>query len=56
MNFRHIGLIHLMLTRAPIINVTRDPRDTGLSCFKTLFSNGVEFSYDLAELGRVFRV
>ena len=56
MNFRHIGLIHLVLPRAPIINVTRDPRDTGLSCFKTLFTNGVEFSYDLAELGRVFRV
>ena len=55
MNFRHIGLIHLMLPEAPIINVTRDSRDTGLSCFKTLFSHGVEFSYDLAELGRVYR-
>ncbi len=55
MNFRHIGLIHLMLPKATIINVTRDGRDTCLSCFKTLFSHGVEFSYDLTELGRVFQ-
>jgi tetratricopeptide (TPR) repeat protein len=54
-NFRHIGLIHLMLPKATIINVTRDGRDTCLSCFKTLFSHGVEFSYDLTELGRVFQ-
>ncbi len=55
LNFQHIGLIHLMLPNAPIINVTRDGRDTCLSCFKTLFSHGVEFSYNLTELGRVFR-
>jgi Flp pilus assembly protein TadD len=55
MNFQHIGLMHLVLPKATIINVIRDGRDTCLSCFKTLFSHGVEFSYDLAELGRVFR-
>ncbi|HTU24960.1 MAG TPA: sulfotransferase, partial [Pirellulales bacterium] len=33
----------------------RDPVDTCLSCFSRLFTAGVRFSYDLAELGRYYR-
>ena len=53
-NYRYIGLIRLMLPNARIIHCTRDPLDTCLSCFRTLFVDGQEFTYDLAELGRHF--
>src|SRR5262249_12677430 len=52
----HAGLIHLALPNARIIHTRRDPRDTALSCFSILFSKGqLEFTYDLAELGRYIR-
>jgi hypothetical protein len=44
-----------MLPRARIIHCRRDPVDTCLSCYATLFTDGQEFSYDLAELGRHHR-
>ncbi len=50
-NFFHIGLIRLILPNARIIHTTRDPMDTCISCFSTLFTHGQPFSYDLAELG-----
>lgn len=53
-NFLAIGLIHLMLPNAKIIHVNRDPLDTCLSCFTTLFHRGNEYTYDLAELGRYY--
>ena len=49
-----VGLIHLMLPNAKIIHVNRNPVDTCLSCFATLFSRGQEHTYDLAELGRYY--
>ena len=45
-NFRHIGLIHLILPNAKIIDARRDPMDCCFSCFKKLFAEGpacVEF-------------
>jgi hypothetical protein len=54
-NFRFIGLIHLVLPNARIIHVRRNPIDTCLSCFFRLFSGGLPFTYDLAELGRYYR-
>jgi tetratricopeptide (TPR) repeat protein len=55
-NFRNVGMIHLALPNARIIHVRRDPRDTALSCFSTLFSKDqLQFTYDLAELGRYIR-
>jgi tetratricopeptide (TPR) repeat protein len=51
-NFALVGLIHLVLPRARIIHVSRDLRDTALSCFSILFARGHEFTYDLSELGR----
>ena len=54
-NFQAIGLIHLMLPNAKIIHVNRNPVDTCLSCFTTLFKEGsLEYTYDLAELGRYY--
>ena len=53
-NFLAIGLIHLMLPNAKIIHVRRNPVDTCLSCFTTLFSHGQHHTYDLTELGRYY--
>jgi len=54
-NFSHIGLIHLMFPRAAIIDARRHPLGCGFSCYKQLFARGVNFSYDLEELGRYYR-
>ena len=54
-NFRHVGLIHLMLPRATIIDVRRHPLGAGFSVFKQHFAQGQSFSYDLAEIGRYYR-
>jgi tetratricopeptide (TPR) repeat protein len=51
-NASFAGLIHLALPNARIIHVSRDPIDTCVSCFATLFGSGQPYSYDLAELGR----
>lgn len=53
-NFLRIGLIRLMLPNARIIHTTRHPMDTCFSCYSKLFSNGLFYSYDLAELGRYY--
>jgi tetratricopeptide (TPR) repeat protein len=54
-NFAFAGLIHIALPNARIIHACRDLRDTALSCFSLLFSDGLEFTYDLGELGRYCR-
>jgi tetratricopeptide (TPR) repeat protein len=54
-NFLYLGLIHLALPGARILHIRRDPVDTCLSCFMTLFAHGQDYSYDLAELGRYWR-
>jgi tetratricopeptide (TPR) repeat protein len=51
-NFLHVGLIHLALPNARIIHARRDPVDTCLSCFSSLFADDSAYSYDLGELGR----
>lgn len=54
-NFEHIGLIHLVLPRARIIDVRRDPMATGFSAFKQLFQAGNEWSYKLKHIGQYYR-
>jgi tetratricopeptide (TPR) repeat protein len=54
-NFSLAGLIHLALPNARIIHACRDARDTAFSSFSLLFSGTLEFTYDLAELGRYYR-
>ena len=51
-NFQHIGLIHLILPNAVIIDARRHPIATGFSCFKQHFSRGQGFTYDLTDIGR----
>ncbi|HEY8950504.1 MAG TPA: sulfotransferase [Rhizomicrobium sp.] len=55
-NFQHLGLIHLALPNAKIIHVRRDPMDTCFSCYSKLFLNGLDYTYDLGELGRYYRM
>ena len=53
-NFRHIGLIHLILPNARIIDARRHPMSCCFSGFKQLFAEGQEFTYDLADVGRYY--
>jgi tetratricopeptide (TPR) repeat protein len=54
-NFQHIGLIHLILPNAKIIDARRHPMAGCFSCFKQLFARGQTFTYDLTKLGRYYR-
>jgi tetratricopeptide (TPR) repeat protein len=54
-NFRHIGLIHLILPNAKIIDARRHPMACCFSGFKQLFAEGQEFTYDLSDAGRYYR-
>jgi tetratricopeptide (TPR) repeat protein len=54
-NFRHIGLIQLMLPNAKIIDARRHPMACCFSGFKQLFATGQEFTYGLTEIGRYYR-
>ncbi|MGA2709166.1 MAG: tetratricopeptide repeat-containing sulfotransferase family protein [Steroidobacteraceae bacterium] len=54
-NFRHIGLIHLMLPNAKIIDARRAPVACCFSNFKQLFASGQEFTYDLEDIARYYR-
>ena len=54
-NFRHIGLIHLIMPNAKIIDARRYPLDCCFSMFKQLFAQGQEFSYGLAEAGSYYK-
>ena len=53
-NFRHIGLIKLILPNAKIIDARRAPMSCCFSGFKQLFAEGQEFTYGLAEVGRYY--
>ena len=50
-NFSHIGLIHLILPNARIIDARRHPMGCCFSAYKQHFARGQAFTYDLAELG-----
>ncbi|WP_300541792.1 tetratricopeptide repeat-containing sulfotransferase family protein [Maricaulis sp.] len=54
-NFRHIGLIKLILPDAKIIDARREPMACCFSGFKQLFAEGQEFTYGLDEIGRYYR-
>ena len=54
-NFRHIGLIHLILPNARIIDARRHPLGACFSTFKQHFAQGQSFSYDLEDLGLYYR-
>ena len=54
-NFRHIGLISLILPQAKIIDARRHPMACCFSGFKQLFAEGQEFTYGLEEVGTYYR-
>jgi tetratricopeptide (TPR) repeat protein len=54
-NFRHIGLIHLILPNAKIIDARRDPMACCFSNFKQLFASGQEFTYGIGDIARYYR-
>jgi tetratricopeptide (TPR) repeat protein len=54
-NFRHIGLIHLILPNAKIIDARRDPMSCCFSNLKQLFAQGQEFTYSIEDIARYYR-
>lgn len=54
-NFRHIGLIHLILPNARIIDARRGAMSCCFSNFKQLFAQGQEFTYGIEEIARYYR-
>ncbi|MFM9935017.1 MAG: sulfotransferase [Novosphingobium sp.] len=54
-NFRHIGLIHLILPNARIIDARRDAMACCFSNFKQLFAQGQEFTYGIEDIARYYR-
>lgn len=54
-NFRHIGLIKLILPNAKIIDARRHPMACCFSGFKQLFAEGQEFSYDLNDIAQYYK-
>ena len=54
-NFRHIGLIHLILPNSKIIDARRHPMGGCFSGFKQLFAHGQTFTYDLEDIGKYYR-
>ena len=53
-NFVHVGLLHLILPNAKIINARRHPLDSCFGSYKQLFAQGQPFTYDLVELGEYY--
>lgn len=53
-NFFYIGMIRRMLPNAKIIHAMRDPMDSCFSNYARLFSDTMEFAYDLGTLGRYY--
>ena len=53
-NFIHIGLIHLILPNAKIIDARRNPMDCCFSCYKQLFGSGQGFTYSQNRIGNYY--
>jgi len=54
-NFRHVGLIHLMLPNARIIDARREPMACCFGNLKQLFAHGQEFAYSIEDIARYYR-
>ncbi|MBS0384025.1 MAG: sulfotransferase, partial [Proteobacteria bacterium] len=53
-NFALVGMIHLILPNARIVDVRRHPLACGWSCYKQHFAMGQLFTYDLGDIGRYY--
>jgi tetratricopeptide (TPR) repeat protein len=54
-NFRHIGLMQLMLPNARIVDARREPMACCFSNLKQLFAQGQEFTYSIEDISRYYR-
>ena len=54
-NFRHLGLIHLMLPNAKIIDARREPMACCFGNYKQLFASGQQFTYSLEDIAHYYR-
>jgi hypothetical protein len=54
-NFLHVGFAALLFPDATVVHCARDPLDTCLSNYFQIFPGGIDFAYDLSELGRYYR-
>ncbi len=54
-NFRHVGLMQLMLPNARIIDARREPMACCFGNFKQLFATGQEFTYSVDDIARYYR-
>jgi tetratricopeptide (TPR) repeat protein len=54
-NFRHLGLIRLMLPNAKIIDARREPIACCFGNLKQLFAKGQEFTYSIEDIARYYR-
>jgi tetratricopeptide (TPR) repeat protein len=53
-NWLHVGLIHLMLPNAKIIDARRHPLSCCLSGYKQHFARGQNYTYSLDDIGRYY--
>ena len=53
-NFLHVGMIHLLLPNAKIIDARRHPMGCCFSNFKQYYAQGQAFSYGLTQMGRFY--
>ena len=53
-NCFYVGLIHLILPNARIIDARRHPLACCFSCYKQHFARGQNFTYGLEDLGRYY--
>jgi tetratricopeptide (TPR) repeat protein len=54
-NFRHVGLLQLMLPNARIIDARREPMACCFGNLKQLFATGQEFTYSVDDIARYYR-
>jgi tetratricopeptide (TPR) repeat protein len=54
-NYPLVGLLHLILPNAKVINTRRHPYDSCLGAYKQLFGKGQNFTYDMEDLGDYYR-
>ncbi|MDG1799228.1 MAG: sulfotransferase [Luminiphilus sp.] len=54
-NYPFVGLIHLILPNAKIINARRHPFDSCLGGYKQLFAQGQNFTYDMLDLAHYYQ-
>ncbi len=51
--YAHLPLIRLMFPSARIVHVTRDPRDTAVSCYFQGFDGPMGYTFDLEKMARM---